>query len=87
MLVPFHISLFPHVLYLHWSPVSTTVGFYFRSDQILPEYDALQVKRVFDDARGRDSNPQHVLLSGKKGRLCDSVQRVQVTTGGGEKMI
>lgn len=45
-----------------------------------PEYDTLQVKRVFNDARGGDSNPQHILLSGKVGWLGDPVQRVQVTT-------
>lgn len=45
-----------------------------------PEYDTLQVKRVFNDARGGDSNPQHILLGGKVRRLGDPVQRVQVTT-------
>lgn len=45
-----------------------------------PEYDTLQVERVFNDARGGDSNPQHILLGGKVGWLGDPVQRVQVTT-------
>lgn len=47
---------------------------------ISPEYDTLQVKRVFNDACGWDSNPQHVLLGGQIGWVGDSVQRVQVTT-------
>lgn len=46
---------------------------------ISPEYDTLQVKRVFDDARGWDSNSQHILLGGKVGCLSNPVQRIQIT--------
>lgn len=44
-----------------------------------PEYDTLQVEWVFDNACGWDSNPQHILLGGKVGRLSDPIQGVQVT--------
>ncbi len=45
-----------------------------------PEDDTLQVKWIFNDARGGDSNSQHILLGGKVGRLGNPIQRVQVTS-------
>lgn len=38
----------------------------------------MQVERVLDDARGRDSDPEHVLLGGQIGRLRDTVQIRQI---------
>lgn len=52
---------------------------------ISPEYDALQIKWIFNNARGRDSNPQHILLRRKIGRLGDPVQCVQITKEAGNK--
>lgn len=52
-----------------------------------PEYDALEIKWIFDNASGRDPNPQHILLGGKIGGLGDPVQWVQVTTETQQKMI
>lgn len=54
---------------------------------ISPEYDALQIKWIFNNARGRDSNPQHILLRRKIGWLGDPVQCVQVTKEAANKSI
>lgn len=47
--------------------------------KVVPEYDALQVKRVLDDARGGHSDPQHVLLRGHVRRVSNAIQWIQVT--------
>lgn len=40
----------------------------------LPEYDALQVERVFYNPSGWDSNPKHVLLGWQIGRFGNTIQ-------------
>lgn len=44
----------------------------------VPKYDALQVKRVLDDACGGHSDPQHILLRGHVRQVSNPIQRIQV---------
>lgn len=78
-----YFSDFPELYRHHDNSITvfTTVFFLFLNVSLRsPEYDALQVERVLDNTRGRDSNPQHVLLGGEVAWLGDPVQRIQVTT-------
>lgn len=53
----------------------TALHFHFlNNNSISPEYDTLQVKWVFNNACGWNSNPQHILLGGKVGCLSDPIQ-------------
>lgn len=54
-----------------------------RTDEI-PEYDALQVKRVLDDPCGGHSDPEHILLRGHIWQDSNPIQWVQVAGKYGE---
>lgn len=56
-----------------------TDGYDGKSAGRAPEYDALQVKGILNDACGGDADPQYVLLSWQVGVFGDPVQRIQVT--------
>lgn len=54
---------------------------YERQGLVSPEHNTLQVEWVLDDARGGDSNPQHVLLGRQVAWVSDPVQCIQVAAG------
>lgn len=47
---------------------------------VSPEHNTLQVEWILDDARGGDSNPQHILLGWQVAWVSDPVQCIQVAT-------